>query len=88
MGYPRGFDCEVCPQGWDFGHIRYPQGGEFDKTTILDNEEGLEINLLPRTFPSPSSELVVSNEYRVCSLHRAVDSLFPEKCSEFAYNGT
>ena len=24
--------------------------------TILDNEEGLEINLVPKAFPSPSSE--------------------------------
>ena len=44
-GYPRGFDCEVCSQGGDFDHTRYPQSGEFDVTTILDNEEGLEINL-------------------------------------------
>ena len=38
-GNPRGFDCEVCPQGGDFGRTRYSQGGEFDMTTILDNEE-------------------------------------------------
>ena len=44
-GYPRGFDCEVCPQGGDFDCTRYSQGGEFDMTTTLDNEEGLEINL-------------------------------------------
>ena len=36
-----GFDCEVCPQG-----------GEFDMATILDNKEGLEINLVPKAFPS------------------------------------
>ena len=41
----RGFDCEVCPQGGDFDRTRYPQDGEFDMITILDNEEGLEINL-------------------------------------------
>ena len=40
-GYPQGFDCEVCPQRVDFDHTRYPQGGESDMTTILDNEEGL-----------------------------------------------
>ena len=44
-GHPRGFDCEVCPQGGDFDRTRYLQGGEFDTTTILDDEEGLEINL-------------------------------------------
>ena len=38
-GNPRGFDCEVCPQGGDFDRARYPQCGEFDMTTILDNEE-------------------------------------------------
>ena len=38
-GNPRGFDCEVCPQLGDFDRTRYPQGGEFDMTTILDNEE-------------------------------------------------
>ena len=43
IGYPRGSDCEVCPRGGDFDHIRYPQGGEFDMSTILNNEEGLEI---------------------------------------------
>ena len=44
---PRGFDCEVCPQGRDFYFdcTRYLQGGEFEMTTILDNEEDLEINL-------------------------------------------
>ena len=50
-------------------------------TIILDYEEGLEINLVPRAFPSPSSELVVCSGYRVCDLHRVVDSVFPEKCS-------
>ena len=44
-GCPRGFDCEVCPQRGDFDRRKYPQGGEFDMTTILDNEESLEINL-------------------------------------------
>ena len=44
-GYPRGFDCEGCPQGEDFDRTRYPQGGEFHMTTIFDNEEGSEINL-------------------------------------------
>ena len=44
-GYPQGYDCEVCPQGRDFDCIRYPQGGKFAMTTILDNEEGIEINL-------------------------------------------
>ena len=39
LGNPRGFDCEVCPQGGDFDRTRHPQGGEFDMTTILDNEE-------------------------------------------------
>ena len=39
-----GFDCEVCPQG-----------GEFDMATILDNEEGLEIYLVSKAFPSPGS---------------------------------
>ena len=43
-GYPQGFDCEVCPQG-----------GEFDMATILDNEEGVEINLVPKAFPAPGS---------------------------------
>ena len=37
-----GFDF---PQGGDFYHKRYPQGVEFDMTTISDNEEGLKINL-------------------------------------------
>ena len=55
-GYPPDFDCEVCPQGGDFDRTTYPQGGEFDMATILDNEEGLEINLIPKAFPSPSSE--------------------------------
>ena len=50
-----GFDCEVCPQGGDFGRATYSQGGEFDMATILDSEEGLEINLVPKAFPSPSS---------------------------------
>ena len=45
LGYPRGFDCEVCPEGGDFVRPRYPQGGGFDMTTILANEEGLVINL-------------------------------------------
>ena len=45
LGYPQGFECEGCPQGWDFDHTRYPQGGKFDMTTILDSKEGLEINL-------------------------------------------
>ena len=36
---PRGFECEVCPQGGDFDRTRYPQGGELDMTTILDNEK-------------------------------------------------
>ena len=36
--------------------MTYPQGREFDMATILDNEEGLEINLVPRAFPSPSNE--------------------------------
>ena len=40
-GYPQGFDCEVCLQGGDFDPTRYPQGGEFDMTTTLDNEEDL-----------------------------------------------
>ena len=39
-----GFDCEVCPQG-----------GEFDMAAILDNNEGLEINLVPKAFPFPGS---------------------------------
>ena len=46
-GYPRGFDCEVCPKGGDFDRTTYPQGGEFDMATILNNKEGLEINLFP-----------------------------------------
>ena len=33
----------------------YFQGGEFDMATILDNEEGLEINLVPKAFPSLGS---------------------------------
>ena len=32
--------------------------------------------------------LDVSSGCRVCNLHHAVDSVFPEKCSEFTYNGT
>lgn len=44
-GYPRGFDCEVCPQGGDFDRKTYPQGEEFDMTIILAKEEGLLINL-------------------------------------------
>ena len=44
-GYPQGFDCDVYPQGGDSDRTRYPQEGEFDMTTTLDNEEGLEINL-------------------------------------------
>ena len=55
-GYPRGFDCELCPKGGDFDHTTYPQDGESDMATILDNEEGLEINLVPKAFPSPGSE--------------------------------
>ena len=55
-GYPQGFYCEVCPQGGDFDHTTYPKGGEFDMVTILDNEEGLEINLASKAFPSPDSE--------------------------------
>ena len=48
-----GFDCEVCPQGGDFDRATYSQDGDFDMATILDNEEGLEINLVPKAFPSP-----------------------------------
>ena len=44
------------PRVGDFDHMTYPQGGEIDMATILDNEEGLEINLVPKAFPSPSSE--------------------------------
>ena len=51
----RGFNCEVCPQGGDFDRTAYPQGGRFNMATILDNEEGLEINLVPKAFPSPGS---------------------------------
>ena len=50
-GYPRGFDCEVCPRGGDFDRTTYPQGEEFDMATILDNEEGLEIDFVPKGFP-------------------------------------
>ena len=32
--------------------------------------------------------LVVSSGYRVCNLHHVIDSVFPEKCSEFTHNGT
>ena len=45
LGYPQGFDYDVHPQGGDFDRTRYPRGEEFDMTTILNNEEGLEINL-------------------------------------------
>ena len=45
-GYPRGFDCEVCRQGGDFDRTTYPQRGEFDMATILDNEEGFEIKVM------------------------------------------
>ena len=54
-GYPRGFDCEVCSQGGDSDRMTYPQGGEFDMATILDNEV-LEINLVPKVFTPSSSE--------------------------------
>ena len=50
------FDCEVCPQSMDFDCTTYSQGREFDMATILDNEEGLEINLVPMAFSSPASE--------------------------------
>ena len=33
-----------------------PRGGGFDMATILDNEEGLEITLVSKAFPSPSYE--------------------------------
>ena len=33
-----------------------PRVGNFDMATILDNEKGLKINLVPKAFPSPSSE--------------------------------
>ena len=46
----------VPTQGGDFNRSTYSQGREFDMATILDNEEGLEINLVPKAFPSPSSE--------------------------------
>ena len=45
LDYPQGFYREVSPQGGNFDRTRYPQGGEFYMTTILDNEEVLEINL-------------------------------------------
>ena len=40
VGRPTGFDCEVCPLDGDLTvqdipDTRYPQGGEFDMTTIL-----------------------------------------------------
>ena len=43
-GYPRGFDCEV-PRVGILIVQDIPQGGEFNMTTILENEEGLEMNL-------------------------------------------
>ena len=46
----------LSPRVRVFDRMTYPQGGEFDMATIFDNEEGLEINLVPRASPSPSNE--------------------------------
>ena len=53
---PEGGGGGVCPKGGDFDRTTYSQGGEFDLATILDNEEGLEINLVPKDFSCPGSE--------------------------------
>ena len=52
-GYPRGFDCELCPKGGDFDRTTYPQDGEFDMATILDNEEGLKNQSCSQGFSLP-----------------------------------
>ena len=46
-----GGEGKVCPEGGDFDHTRYSQGGEFDMATILGNEEGFESTLFPGLFP-------------------------------------
>ena len=34
-GNPRGFDCDLCPQGGDFDHLIFQLQREEEKKTIL-----------------------------------------------------